>query len=286
MSAGELGTSVAVLLPGSTVVSKVAHAHPSPLSTGACGPPSELDPLKGGFEKPQEAGGANAAFSAENREIAAAEGEGFFKKQDENPDCGGERSVLCPEHPVHEPPALQLQAGDSLALPAAVPFAVGGRPTIFTPQLTEKLCLLLALGFSRNQAAAYLKIDGSSISKACARDKALAEELLRAEQMSGMQPHLTVMAEAQKNWRAAAWFLEHRAKHPLPPPPEPELTEEEKEAQHRINLADQRRRDELFIQTTRAMSHMSVDEPGSSPADPNEAIPGVSYRRKKKVCGK
>jgi hypothetical protein len=147
--------------------------------------------------------------------------------------------------------------------------------------------MLLALGFSRNQAAAYLKIDGSSITRACARDKGLADELLRAERMSEMQPHLTVMAEAQKNWRAAAWFLAHRTKHPLPPPP---MTEEEKEAQHQIDLADRRRKDELINQMINS-SRTSDQDPDRCREYPDrmtaDMLPRITYkRRRKKVRGK
>jgi hypothetical protein len=121
-------------------------------------------------------------------------------------------------------------------LPAAAPLGRRmGRPRAFTPELEEKVCMLLALGFSRRQAAAYLGIDSSTISHAAARDAELAAEFSRAEQMCDLQPEMALMAEAKKNWRAAAWYMQFRAKHPRP------MTEAEKEERHQTRLADERR---------------------------------------------
>jgi hypothetical protein len=110
-----------------------------------------------------------------------------------------------------------------------------GRPRAFTPELEEKVCMLLALGFSRRQAAAYLGIDSTTITHAAARDAELAAEFSRAEQLCDLQPEMALMAEARKNWRAAAWYLQFRAKHPRP------ITEAEKEEQHQARLAEDRR---------------------------------------------
>lgn len=169
-------------------------------------------------------------FSAEKRDILPLGEAGFINKQ--------ERTDLVSE-------AVTPPDGSSLGLPKAVGFArsqakpAGGRPSLFTDELVEKLCLMLSLGFSRNQAAAYLKIDKSSISRAAARDPELAAELSRAEDLRGLQPQITWLAEAQKNWKAAAKYLEFREKHPLPP------SEEEKEERHQAELAERRRRAEL-----------------------------------------
>jgi hypothetical protein len=209
-----------------------------------------LHPLKGGVDKCRGANEAKVPFSAGKRGISEVGAREFFNQQ-ERLDTDLEQAGL-PD-------------GSRLGLPAAAGFeqasgkpAVGrecpnpgreypgrGRPSLFTDALVEKLCLMLSLGFSRNQAAAYLKIDKSSISRAAARDPDLAAELARAEELSDLQPQITLMAEAQKNWRAAAWYLEFRQRHPLL------LSEEGKEAQHQAELAERRRTAELADATPR-----------------------------------
>jgi lactam utilization protein B len=187
-------------------------------------------PLKGGVDKPRGADEANGAFSGGKRGISELGAGEFVNKQ------GSWDAEI--EH-------VGLPDGARLGLPAAAGFgqsqrkSVGGRPSLFTAAVVEKLCLMLALGFSRNQAAAYLKIDKSAISRAAARDPELAAELARAEEMRDLQPQLTMLAEAQTNWKAAAWYLEFRRRHPLP------LSEEEKEARHQAELAERRRQAEL-----------------------------------------
>ncbi|WP_425615404.1 hypothetical protein NA78x_005322 [Anatilimnocola sp. NA78] len=71
------------------------------------------------------------------------------------------------------------------------------------------------------------------------RQPEFAEELRRAEEMNVLQTEMTLMAAARKNWRAAAWYLQFKAKNPPP------MTEEEKEERHQEQLADQRRSAEL-----------------------------------------
>jgi hypothetical protein len=105
-------------------------------------------------------------------------------------------------------------------------------PYVLTAEVAEQLYILLSAGFSRRQAAALLSISPSTISHAAARDAELGQRLRQAEELCALQPELTVMAEARKNWRAAAWYLQYRQKTPRP------LTQEEKEEQHREKLAD------------------------------------------------
>lgn len=137
------------------------------------------------------------------------------------------------------PPAANAEGTAQLipaVLPAGAPIGKRtGRPRVLTPELEEKVCMLLSVGFSRRQAAAYLGIDSTTITHAAARDAELAAELGRAEQLCDLQPEMALMAEARKNWRAAAWYLAFRAKHPRP------LTEAEKEERHQARLADERR---------------------------------------------
>jgi hypothetical protein len=105
-------------------------------------------------------------------------------------------------------------------------------PYVLTAEVAEQLYVLLSAGFSRRQAAALLSISHSTISHAAARDAELAQRLRQAEELGELQPELTVMAEARKNWRAAAWYMQYRQKTPRP------LTQEEKEEKHREKLAD------------------------------------------------
>jgi len=49
-------------------------------------------------------------------------------------------------------------------LPQPVLAAGRGRPKAVTPQIQEQLCLLLSVGLSRRQAAAYLGIDHTTVS--------------------------------------------------------------------------------------------------------------------------
>jgi hypothetical protein len=65
--------------------------------------------------------------------------------------------------------------------------------------------------------------------------------LQRAEEVSDLQPQLTVIAEARKNWRASAWPLQFKAKHHPR-----KQTEADKEEQHPERLADIRRSNEEF----------------------------------------
>lgn len=204
------------------------NEHP-PLQSPAK-PPLQANPLKGGVDKIGPPEPAKAPFSAENPLVSDPALLPFINDQER-----------LREH-------LQqgfAPDGSVLGLPEAVGFGgsaaqpARGRPSVFTGTLVEKLWLMLSLGFSRSQAAAYLKIDKSTISRAAARDPELAAELQRAEDMSDLQPELTLLTEARKNWKAAAWFLEFRQRHPRP------LTEEDKEEQHQAELADRRRRAEL-----------------------------------------
>jgi hypothetical protein len=135
---------------------------------------------------------------------------------------------------------VEVSIGLFGAVPAPAPLVSRGRPTCVTPEVQERLCMLLSLGLSRRQAAAYLDIDHSTISRAASRDQELARRLSRAEQMSGVQPLLNVVAASRKNWRAAAWLLQHKAKYP------PALSPEEKEEKHQAMLEDGRRIEEYF----------------------------------------
>lgn len=116
-----------------------------------------------------------------------------------------------------------------------------------TSALLEQICLLLSIGFSRRQAAAYLGISPGSITNAVSRDPALGDELRQAEELQALQPELTIMAEARRNWRAAAWYLNFKSKQKQNVT-DFDRSEEEKEQRHQAKLADQRREAELTRQ--------------------------------------
>jgi hypothetical protein len=124
-------------------------------------------------------------------------------------------------------------------LPQPVLAAGRGRPKAVTPQIQEQLCLLLSVGLSRRQAAAYLGIDHTTVSHTAARDAEFSADLKRAEDVAAGRPMLSIFAESQRNWRAAAWLVEHRRLHP------PALTPEEKAERHKESLEDARRQGEV-----------------------------------------
>jgi hypothetical protein len=124
-------------------------------------------------------------------------------------------------------------------MPALVPLGTIGRPKVLTPEMIEKLYMLLSVGFSRRQAAAYLGISPGTICTAAGKNPEFAAELRRAEELTALQSEMTLMAAARQNWRAAAWYLSFKAKNP------PSLSEEEKEERHQVRLADERRDAEL-----------------------------------------
>ncbi len=153
----------------------------------------------------------------------------LFNKQDGNQPCGnGAQGKLVTGAESAERVAV--------ALPPEAPINLRGRPATLTPERLEQLCQLLSLGFSRAQAAAYLGVDRSTVTKAANRDPELKAALQRAEEVSDLQPQLTVIAEARKNWRAAAWLLQFKAKHHPRKP-----TEADEEEAHQKRLKDIRR---------------------------------------------
>lgn len=99
--------------------------------------------------------------------------------------------------------------------------------------------MLLSVGLSRRQAAAYLGIDHTTVSHTAARDTDFSEDLKRAEDIAAGRPMLNIFAASQRNWRAAVWLVEYRLLHP------PALTPEEKAEKHRESLEDARRMGEV-----------------------------------------
>jgi hypothetical protein len=101
-----------------------------------------------------------------------------------------------------------------------VPMCRRGRPTVMTPAIKEQLCLLLSLGLSRRQAAAYLDISHTTIANLAARDPDFARGLERAEDLKVAEALVFVAAESRRNWRAAAWLIDRAPKIRAPKTPE------------------------------------------------------------------
>lgn len=184
--------------------------------------------------KSDSAGEPKPAFSSVKAMTEVSPAGDLSNKQDEN---------RARENEAQGEPVAAAEFGERavIALPPEAPIKLRGRPTVLTPERLEQLCQLLALGFSRCQAAAYLGLDRSIVTRAAQRDPELKAELQRAEEVSDLQPQLTVIAEARKNWRAAAWLLQFKAKHRPTKP-----SEADKEEQHQERLAQLRRENEAL----------------------------------------
>lgn len=109
------------------------------------------------------------------------------------------------ESPPAAPPAVE----GGPATPSPPQENRGGRPTVMTQEMKGRVYLLLTLGLSRRQAAAYLGIVHTTIANAIERDADFAEGVVRAEQMSVIKPIITVAEASKSNWRAAAWLMRH-----------------------------------------------------------------------------
>ncbi|HYC76722.1 MAG TPA: hypothetical protein VEI02_03740 [Planctomycetota bacterium] len=122
------------------------------------------------------------------------------------------------------------------------------RPTKLTPELSKKLCELVAAGVDVDRAAACVGISPRTLERWRAkgagaragphRDLVLA--LGQADAMAEVRDVLIIGKAAQTNWKAAAWRLERRfaarwgAKRAMDPPEGP--TKEEVAAGYREML--------------------------------------------------
>ena len=189
---------------------------------------------KGGVEKP---GGFFNEHGAPGPGASVEKPTGFFNKQER---VGGGQPAVGREEEGHHPGPEDIQL-PGLRLPEAAPaVARGGRSSVLTPAVQEQLCMLLSIGLSRRQAAAYLDIDHTTISHAAGRDEDFARGLRRAEELSEVQPMMSLVAASRKNWRAAAWFLNYKKKHPT------ERTDEQMEELQQNQLASVRRTVEVM----------------------------------------
>lgn len=204
----------------------------------------------GGVSKPGEFRNSEGQYSSGNARV------GVSKPAENRNEYDELASALAELQPGVDERARALGVGQA----ATAALKQVGRPAVVTPAVAEQICLLVAIGFSRRQAAAYLGLSPAAITRAVARDPELGLELQRATELADLQPELTLMAEARKNWRAAAWYLQFRAKNPRP------LSEEEKEERHRARLADERRSAEAtraWMQGIRGAEAPSSGQPGT-----------------------
>lgn len=194
-------------------------------------------PIQGGVQQSGTLLDSDTHFSPGMDASAVQQSGSKLDKLDENEVAGDPPRALVPV--VRKAVQTEEAPAVAMGLPAIAGFGKAGRKAVITPQVAEQICMLLSVGFSRRQAASYLGFSPMTITNAATRDPEFAADLRRAEEISDIHPELTLMAAARKNWRAAAWYLSFKAKNPRP------KTEEEKEARHQEQLADQRRSDEM-----------------------------------------
>lgn len=115
---------------------------------------------------------------------------------------------------------------------------LGGRPSLYTPELAERLCASIRQhGWSDHRAALFAGVNPNNLPrwKKAHEDFGPALEVARSEFLAAQ---LQAIASAQTqsgqpSWRARAWLLERTFPEeylpPLRPRQERELTEEEKE---------------------------------------------------------
>ncbi len=206
-------------------VQVMAVAHGSVVSEVVLAAAGQAEPLKGGVHQWGALVDRDAAYSSENTLIGVHPA---TSKMDKLAAKCGRLDTLMVAPLTREP-----TPAEALGLPAQVPFGKSGRKVAVTPAVAEQICLLLSVGFSRRQVAAHVGISPTAITNAVQRDPELAAEFRRAEELSDIQPQVTLAAEVLKNWKAAAWYLEFRAKHPRP------LSPEEKEERRQAQLAEE-----------------------------------------------
>jgi hypothetical protein len=125
-------------------------------------------------------------------------------------------------------------------LPQPVRMGKMGRPPVMNEALAEQALLLVSVGFSRRQAAAYLGVSASTLVRWGSKSPDFTSALCRAKELASIQPELTMLAAVRKNWRAAAWYLTNKAKMAAALTKE-ERTDEEQEKHHKSRSAGEQR---------------------------------------------
>jgi hypothetical protein len=80
-----------------------------------------------------------------------------------------------------------------------------GQPPKLTPDLKHTICILVCLGMSRREAARFIGMNHSTISRACRRDPDFAASLQEAKKLRAVEPQI-----AGGGWRAEARRLEEQ----------------------------------------------------------------------------
>lgn len=239
----------------------------------------DSEPMQGGVHSENELPDGKPCFS---REIVGNSSPSLPTLVD-NLDANdriprGSPSTLTTTSDVESRPSTPAEI---LNLPAQARLGNVYRRTVVDDNLFEKICLLLSFGYSNRQAAGYLGISPTTITNIAKRCPELAADFQQARDRKHMVPELTILAEASKNWRAAAWYLTHLAKNPR------RLTEEEKEEQHQERLADQRRQAEISQQGMRDLAAQTrVFSEEQRKARDAERFGDVTARRKRKDARK
>jgi hypothetical protein len=211
------------------------------------GPLFNSDTPQEGCDNPSQADGATEVAATEADRARVEEWGQLFNKQEllrRQKEAGeaGFKEEQAGGHSRREGTGREVMIGVLEGMPSQAPVARAGRKATMTPEITEQLCLLLSVGLSRRQAASYLDIEHSTISKTAQRDEEFAYLVRRAEELSTVQPLMQLVAESRKNWRAAAWLIEHKKKYPSV------MSEEEKAERQERRLADARRKVEFKTQ--------------------------------------
>jgi hypothetical protein len=87
-----------------------------------------------------------------------------------------------------------------------------GRPRLLTPEKQQQFCNLLHLGCSRAEAARAVGVSLRSVYRFYRGDPDFAASVNLALCASDAQAYRAIAAAGPKNWRAAAWLIEHRTR--------------------------------------------------------------------------
>jgi hypothetical protein len=87
-----------------------------------------------------------------------------------------------------------------------------GRPRALTPEKQQQFCNLLHLGCSRAEAARTVGVSLRSAYRLFRDDQDFAAAVNLALCSSDAQSYRAINSAGPKNWRAAAWLIEHRTR--------------------------------------------------------------------------
>jgi hypothetical protein len=127
-----------------------------------------------------------------------------------------------------------------------------GRPKDFTDFRKAQVCMLIGLGMSQRQASMYLGFSPTLVSQTLRRDKKFARDVARATATATFNPLYHLIKASERNWRAAAWLLEHMKPHT-------DLAD--REARREARKAEKRAAEEAVRQRERSRQRqIEVDE--------------------------